>query len=56
MLHLQVESKLTPFTLLLFKFDTEQLQYNEIFHKTDKRIRLLLPKQMRANILQMIDN
>ncbi|WP_299876796.1 glycerol-3-phosphate 1-O-acyltransferase PlsB [uncultured Cocleimonas sp.] len=38
----------------LREFDTEQLQYNEVFHKTDKRIRLLLPKQMRANILQMI--
>lgn len=40
----------------LREFDTEQLQYNEVFHKTDKRIRLLLPKQMRANILQMIEN
>ena len=40
----------------LREFDTEQLQYNEVFHKTDKRIRLLLPKQMRANILQMIDS
>lgn len=39
----------------LREFDTEQLQYNEVFHKTDKRIRLLLPKQMRSNILQMID-
>ncbi len=40
----------------LREFDTEQLQYNEVFHKTDKRIRLLLPKQMRANILQMIED
>ncbi len=39
----------------LREFDTEKLQYNEVFHKADKRIRLLLPKQMRANILQMID-
>ncbi len=38
----------------LREFDTEQIQYNEVFHRTDKRIRLLLPKQMRANILQMI--
>ncbi|GAA0417419.1 glycerol-3-phosphate 1-O-acyltransferase PlsB [Cocleimonas flava] len=38
----------------LREFETEQLQYNEVFHKTDKRIRLLLPKQMRSNILQMI--
>ncbi|KAG1652830.1 Glycerol-3-phosphate acyltransferase [Nymphon striatum] len=38
----------------LREFDSEQLQYNEVFNKTDKRIRLLLPKQMRTNILQMI--
>jgi glycerol-3-phosphate O-acyltransferase len=40
----------------LREFDTEQLEYNEVFQKTDKRIRLLLPKVMRSNILQMIDN
>jgi len=36
-------------------YDTEQLEYSEVFQKADKRIRLLLPKKMRANILQMID-
>ena len=35
--------------------DTEHLEYSEVFQKADKRIRLLLPKKMRTNILQMID-
>ena len=38
----------------LREFDAEQLKYNEVFQKTDKRIRLLLPKEMRSKILQMI--
>ena len=37
-------------------YDTEQVEYSDVFQKTDKRIRLLLPKKMRSNILQMIDN
>lgn len=37
-------------------YDTEHLEYSDIFHKTNKRIRLLLPKKMRLNILQMIDD
>ena len=35
-------------------FDAEDLEYSEVFHRTDKRIRLLLPKETRSNILQMI--
>lgn len=37
-------------------YDTEHIEYSEIFHRTDRRIRLLLPKKMRSNILQMIEN
>lgn len=36
-------------------YDTEHLEYSEVFQKTDKRIRLLLSKKMRANILHIID-
>ena len=35
-------------------YDTEHLEYSEVFHKADKRIRLLLSKEMRSNILQML--
>ena len=35
-------------------YDTDHLEYSEVFHKADKRIRLLLSKEMRANILQML--
>ena len=38
----------------LHEFDAEQLRYNEVFHRTDKQIRLLLPKDMRSNIMQII--
>ena len=31
------------------------IEYSNVYEKTDKRIRLLLPKNMRANILQMIE-
>ena len=31
------------------------IEYSDVFEKTDKRIRLLLPKNMRSNILQMIN-
>ncbi len=31
------------------------IEYSDVFEKTDKRIRLLLPKDMRSNILQMIN-
>lgn len=31
------------------------IEYSNVFEKTDKRIRLLLPKNMRTNILQMIN-
>lgn len=31
------------------------IEYSDVFERTDKRIRLLLPKNMRANILQIID-
>ena len=31
------------------------IEYSDVFEKTDKRIRLLLPKNMRVNILQMIN-
>jgi len=36
-------------------FDAEHIEYNDVFQKTDKRIRLLLPKKIRINILKMID-
>jgi glycerol-3-phosphate O-acyltransferase len=35
-------------------YDTENLEYSEVFHKADRRIRLLLTKEMRSNILQML--
>ncbi len=35
-------------------YDTENLEYSEVFHKADRRIRLLLSKEMRSNILQML--
>ncbi|MCW9012449.1 MAG: glycerol-3-phosphate 1-O-acyltransferase PlsB [Gammaproteobacteria bacterium] len=35
-------------------YDTEHLEYSEVFHKADRRIRLLLSKEMRSNILQML--
>jgi len=35
-------------------YDTENLAYSEVFQKADKRIRLLISKEMRSNILQMI--
>ena len=35
--------------------DAEEVEYSHAFQKTDKRIRLLLPKEMRVNILQIID-
>jgi len=31
------------------------IEYSDVFEKTDKRIRLLLPKNMRSHILQMIN-
>jgi len=31
------------------------IEYSDVFEKTDKRIRLLLPKDMRKKILQMIN-
>ena len=37
-------------------FETEHVEYSDVFQKTDKRIRLLLPKKMRANILQIINS
>jgi len=37
-------------------FDIDHVEYSDVFQKTDKRIRLLLPKQMRTKILQMIDS
>lgn len=36
-------------------FEAEHVEYSDVFQKTDKRIRLLLPKKMRTNILQIID-
>ncbi len=39
----------------LATFDSETIEYSDVFQKTDKRIRLLLPNKMRANILQMIN-
>jgi len=36
-------------------YDTEHLEYSEVFQRTDRHIRLLLPKEMRANILQMLN-
>lgn len=38
----------------LREHDAEHLEYSEAFLKTDKRARLLLSKEMRANILQML--
>ena len=35
-------------------FGTEQIEYSEAFQKADKRARLLLSKEMRTNILQML--
>ncbi len=35
-------------------FGTEQIEYSEAFQKADKRVRLLLSKEMRTNILQML--
>ena len=35
-------------------YDTEHLEYSEVFHKADRRIHLLLTKEMRSNILQML--
>ena len=35
-------------------YGTENLEYNDAFHRVDKRIRLLLPKDMRSNIVKMI--
>ncbi len=35
-------------------YDTENLGYSEVFQKSDKRIRLLLSKEMRSNIIQML--
>lgn len=37
------------------RYDNDHLEYSEVFEKADKRIRLLLPRKMRLNILQMID-
>ena len=31
------------------------IEYSDVFEKADKRIRLLLPKNMRSNILQMLN-
>lgn len=36
-------------------YDTEHVEYSDVFEKTDRRIRMLLPKTIRRNILQMID-
>ncbi|MEE9328122.1 MAG: glycerol-3-phosphate 1-O-acyltransferase PlsB [Cocleimonas sp.] len=36
-------------------FDAEHIEYNDVFQKADKRIRLLLPKTIRINILKMIN-
>lgn len=36
------------------EYDVEQLQYTEVFHRADKRIRLLLPKSRRLNIMRML--
>lgn len=36
------------------EYDVEQLQYTEVFQRTDKRIRLLLPKARRMNIMKML--
>lgn len=35
-------------------YETENLAYSDVFQKADRRIRLLLSKEMRANILQML--
>ncbi len=35
-------------------YDTENIEYGEVFHKADKRIQLLIGKEMRSNILQML--
>ncbi|RDH86044.1 MAG: glycerol-3-phosphate 1-O-acyltransferase [endosymbiont of Galathealinum brachiosum] len=35
-------------------YDTENIEYSDVFHKADKRIQLLLSKEMRSNILQML--
>lgn len=35
-------------------YNTENLAYSEVFQKSDRRIRLLISKQMRSNILQML--
>ena len=35
-------------------YNTESLAYSEVFQKADKRIRLLISKEMRLNIIQMI--
>jgi glycerol-3-phosphate O-acyltransferase len=35
-------------------YDTEHLEYSEVFHKADRRIHLLITKEMRSNILQML--
>ena len=35
-------------------YDTEHVEYSEVFQKADRRIRQLLPKEMRSNILQML--
>ncbi len=37
-------------------YETEHIEYSKIFHRTNKRIRMLLPKEVRSNILQMIEN
>lgn len=35
-------------------YETEKLGYSEVFQKSDKRIRLLLSKEKRSNIMQML--
>jgi len=35
-------------------YDVDHLEYSEVFHQADKRIRLLISKEMRSNILQML--
>lgn len=35
-------------------YNTENLAYSDVFQKADRRIRLLISKQMRSNILQML--
>jgi glycerol-3-phosphate O-acyltransferase len=35
-------------------YGTEQIEYSEAFQQADKRARLLLSKEMRTNILQMV--